>query len=95
MILRFVVTIGLLALAAWPADACHRFHVWNYPWPQRCGLVAQRDPPKPSPPPEKRFPLTDFALPSLEGMEFPPDCDEDWCQRLKGVGLLREKFKTN
>ena len=25
----------LLAMDA-PAAACHRFHVWRYPWPQRC-----------------------------------------------------------
>jgi hypothetical protein len=29
-------------LAAQPAEAaaCHRFHHWAYPWPQRCGVVV-------------------------------------------------------
>ncbi len=27
-------------LVATPAAACHRFHTWRYPWPQRCGVAA-------------------------------------------------------
>ncbi len=27
-------------LIATPVDACHRFHVWRYPYPQRCGVAA-------------------------------------------------------
>ena len=30
-----------LVLASAPAEACHRFHVWNYPWPQRCGVLPK------------------------------------------------------
>ena len=29
------VTLGVMF--AQPASACHRFHVWRYPYPQRCG----------------------------------------------------------
>jgi len=37
-----------------PAAACHRFHVWRYPWPQRCdaplpiGVALVRIAPRPS-----------------------------------------------
>lgn len=40
---------GLIVLAASlmvsPAQACHRFQVWNYPFPQRCAVahVQQED----------------------------------------------------
>jgi hypothetical protein len=38
-----------LTLAADPAAACHRFSVWRYPTPQRCGLrLAQEAHPRPS-----------------------------------------------
>jgi hypothetical protein len=26
-------------LVAQPAEACHRFARWNYPWPQRCRVT--------------------------------------------------------
>jgi hypothetical protein len=29
------------AAAPLPAIACHRFQVWNYPWPQRCAVASQ------------------------------------------------------
>ena len=91
-----------------PAFACHRFSVWKYPYPQRCSVtthVAIETPPLPPKNPciaypEMCFakdidPTQDIPLPSLEHMEFPPDCVADWCERLKGVGLLRDKFGTN
>lgn len=40
-------------------------------------------------------PKDDMPVPSLEDTDFPPDCDADWCQRLKGVGMLRDHFGTN
>ena len=33
----FVVVLALVS--AQPALACHRFHVWRYPTPQRCGII--------------------------------------------------------
>ena len=33
----FVVALALVS--AQPALACHRFHVWRYPTPQRCGII--------------------------------------------------------
>lgn len=96
-----LVGIAFLFFAlAFPAEACHRFSVWHYPYAQRCSSrVAQIEMPAPPSKPldyfETKAPEKDIPLPSLEGMEFPPDCDADWCQRMKGVGLLREKFGTN
>lgn len=38
---------GLIVLAASlmvsPAQACHRFSVWKFPYPQRCSVPAQVD----------------------------------------------------
>lgn len=94
------LTLIVLLLAPTPAEACHRFSVWKYPYPQRCAVAPDRTwfveltlpeaDPKPEPKPD-----IDIPLPSLEHMEFPPDCIADWCERLKGVGLLRLLRGTN
>jgi len=87
------MTLALVLLAT-PANACHRFSVWRFPYPQRCGLrVVQLEAapePKPLEPPE-----ADIPLPSLENMVFPPDTTDEAGQRLKGIGLLRELRGTN
>jgi hypothetical protein len=36
--LRAIVLLALLLALATPAGACYRFHVWRYPWPQRCDV---------------------------------------------------------
>lgn len=88
-----LAVILALSLPVDTAAACRRYAIWHYRFPQRCEVsVAQRDvlsPPKAKPAP------VDIPLPSLEGMEFPSDCDADWCQRLRGIGLLRQLRKTN
>ena len=33
----------LFIVLAQPAVACHRFHVWKYPYPQRCQIVTRDD----------------------------------------------------
>ncbi len=30
------LALGAALFSIQPADACHRFHVWKYPFPQRC-----------------------------------------------------------
>ena len=35
--MRVVLVLALVLVASQPADACHRFARWKYPWPQRCG----------------------------------------------------------
>jgi hypothetical protein len=37
---RALITILFVGAMLEPAQACHRFARWGYPWPQRCGLTA-------------------------------------------------------
>lgn len=91
---RFTFLAPLL-LFAFPADsACHHYSIWKYPWAQRCSDYYLRPPP-PMPPFKTIEQPPEIPLPSLEGMRFEADCAADWCQRLKGIGLLREKLGTN
>lgn len=77
------------------ADA-HCYSIWRYNFPQHCpAKVAQAPIPVPTTPIYLQDEVSDIPLPSLEGMAFPPDCAADWCGRLKGVGLLRDKLGTN
>lgn len=49
--------LALAALvAATPAHACHRFHVWKYPYPQRCAVAKAQVP-------EDRSWYVEFVLP--------------------------------
>jgi hypothetical protein len=92
-----IKAIAILMVLTTQAEAkCHIFSVWRFPWPQHCEaprMVAQRTveppPPKLAEPPSL---VTDFPLPSLDHMEFPPDSTNE---RLKGIGLLREYYGTN
>ncbi len=34
------LALGTALFSIQPADACHRFHTWRYPWPQRCGVAV-------------------------------------------------------
>ena len=96
----------LVMLATTPAAAsCHLYSTWKYPFPQRCPVRFVQTPPLPPKNPCVAFPemcfLKDIAperdipLPSLEGMEFPPDASGPEWERLKGIGLLRELRGTN
>lgn len=35
--MKTALAFVLVLLAVQPADACHRFKRWKYPWPQQCG----------------------------------------------------------
>jgi len=48
--------LALITLITTPAEACHRFHTWKYPWPQQCGsanrfIIKAAVPVAPPPPP--------------------------------------------
>lgn len=101
------LTLAALLLSTAPADACHHYSIWKNPWPQRCPGVHIIQAQRMKAPSVKEAPLLNapsaeqeppieliMPLPSLDG-EFPPDCDAEWCQRLKGIGLLRDKLGTN
>ena len=38
------LTIAAALLLATPAQACHRFSIWNYPQPQRCAVAKVQQP---------------------------------------------------
>ena len=40
--IRALATILLVGATVQPAQACHRFAHWKYPWPQRCGAVHSK-----------------------------------------------------
>lgn len=37
--MRAGLALIVAVVLASPAQACHRFHVWNYPFPQRCEVA--------------------------------------------------------
>ena len=55
---------ALTLVCSQPALACHRFHVWNYPTPQRCGFTALARH-APSPAPEERVNVEITITPEL------------------------------
>lgn len=63
---------------------CHKYSVWNYPWPQRCPPPTERHhiiaAAFPLPPVLERPP--DMPLPSLDGIDWGPPCPEDVRARL-------------
>jgi len=73
------VLAAILLLFSTPAEACHRFHYWAYPFAQRCPSVG----PEPQ------------AVPVPAAIEIPlPDLTEiTWGEtgdaRLAGISMLR------
>jgi hypothetical protein len=55
-----------------PAEACHRFHVWNYPYPQRCDTLRQITPPA-----RPVIQATDDSVPLPPVESFDPRTPED------------------
>ena len=76
----FVVALALVS--AQPALACHRFQVWRYPTPQRCGFVALARHVQ-SPAPEERV--------SIE-ITITPELLETWA-REDAIERLKEQSK--
>ena len=87
---RLMIIAALMAIAQ-PAVACHRFHIWKYPWPQRCSVAGQvharvvTTAPQPLPIPRPKEPS--LPLPALEWVAQ-PDCPEE----IRGRLLLRVKL---
>jgi hypothetical protein len=73
-----------LTLAADPAAACHRFSVWRYPTPQRCGLrLAQEAHPRPS------------RQLREEGRPAPPEPIDEDADRAKAIEKLKSILGDN
>ena len=105
------IAIPTLALAAAlasiePADACHRFHTWRYPYPQRCRapgpvrLAEDRSwtveitkAPSPSPAPTPATPPTPPPAPSLEDDQRTPEQIKDFTEHQ--IELVRHHDEIN
>ena len=95
--MRSLIAAAVAAVAAFtaaaplPALACHRFHVWNYPWPQRCTVSSQTihairvipDPPDPSAPPK----------PPPRAAVTPPPLPSDNELRAQAIEKLKEQLR--
>jgi hypothetical protein len=91
MTLKSLVLALVLSLAMdAPAAACHRFHVWRYPWPQRCDAprlrvatvrIAPRQSAVNGETPQKETPPS-IPLPSLADAVWGAEPDENTRVRL-------------
>lgn len=68
-----------LCLAATPAFACHRFHVWRYPFAQRCAVVTNAV--------HIRAPSQDVQDIEITPVMIPPETEEE--QRADAIDRLR------
>jgi hypothetical protein len=64
-----MLVLAVLGLAS-PAEACHRFHTWRYPYPQNCGVRLAGSVRQPQPEPAR---VSSDALPAPA-----PDEDHSW-----------------
>ena len=89
-----------IALLPAPAEACHRFSVWHYPWAQRCGVIPKTVPKIGI---DKQTPLRvarnlatttswpEIPLPSLLTIDWGQPADDDARGRLELKALLEAK----
>ena len=68
--IRALTMILLVGATAQPAQACHRFTRWHFPWPQRCGALIVKHERQarlvlPTPPVEDRAAPNIVILPEL------------------------------
>ena len=87
-----------IALLPAPAEACHRFSVWKYPWRQSCGFI-----PIPKIGIDKRSPLRvarnlapttswpEIPLPALEPIDWGQEADDEARGRIELRALLEAK----
>lgn len=59
--MKTLTALALLALTQ-PAEACHRFSVWRYPYPQRCGVARV----------ERVVAIPAAIMPPMRPVEFDP-----------------------
>lgn len=78
----------IVAGGASPAEACHRFSVWKYPWPQQCAAAVPNFPilsrisgKRPSP----------IPLPALEPIDWGQPADDEARARIELRALLEAK----
>ncbi len=88
------LTLALAALlSASPAEACHHYTHWAYPWPQRCGGGLERHaafkviPEGPTAEPVVvKAPEPDMPLPTMDATwaAAPPDPETEGRLKLRG-----------
>ncbi len=90
----------LVALLPAPAEACHRFSVWKYPWAQRCGVIPKTVPKigigKQTPLRVARNLATtssppEITLPSLLTIDWGETADDEARGRMELKALLEAK----
>jgi hypothetical protein len=76
-----LIAVGVLM--APPASACHRYSVWNYPNPQRCGT-------------DRAAPRTRVYFAEVADDPMPPErsVEDDDPERARGLMLLREELDS-
>jgi hypothetical protein len=91
-----VLALAALMMTAAPAEACHRFARWHYPWPQRCGVQrhvaglvtpVSFEAPLPAPRPD----AAEFPLPDMAGI-WDAAADDETRARLIAIVKLREQM---
>lgn len=80
--IRVLLALEIILTSAPPALACHRFHVWRFPWPQRCGVFR-----------DFRTPGTPVVL--IKADNHPAE-DKDWSVEITKLppdleGILRDR----
>jgi hypothetical protein len=105
------LAIGFALIDIQPVEACHRFHVWRFPYPQRCSLapvhalkpmvVSQLQIPESPQTPGSKSPGASRTAKLEEGEPIvlptlePFQPAPEGPERLKGIGMLRAYWGTN
>ena len=85
-----------IALLPAPAEACHRFSVWKYPWAQRCGVIPKTVPKigigkQPPLRGARNLARPELPLPSRLTIDWGQTADDDARGRMELKALLEAK----
>lgn len=78
--MRVVLVLALVLVASQPADACHRFARWKYPWPQRCGVSGASGVAVQTPRPAVQSPKDDVTEKVTIEITVTPELLETWAR---------------
>lgn len=84
--MRAGLIVVVAALMVSPAQACHRFSVWKYPFPQRCAVARVQAP-------EDRSWFVEIqALPPVAVSERTPEQDADQREHDEAVASHKDEI---